>query len=52
VPEACPDCGAPFLVEKRSKAGVTLACIREGCEYSRDAAADAPSEHKAMTNVQ
>jgi DNA topoisomerase-1 len=52
VPEACPDCGALFLVEKRSKAGVTLACIKEGCEYSRDAAAEAPSEQKAMTNVQ
>jgi DNA topoisomerase-1 len=52
VPEACPACGAPFLVEKRSKAGVKLACIKEGCEYSRDLAAEAPSDQKAMTNVQ
>jgi ssDNA-binding Zn-finger/Zn-ribbon topoisomerase 1 len=37
VPEACPACGAPFLVEKRSKAGVTLVCIKDGCEYVRDA---------------
>jgi len=52
VPEACPACGAPFLVEKRGKAGVTLACIKDGCEYSRDVAADAPSDQKTMTNVQ
>jgi DNA topoisomerase-1 len=50
VPEACPACGAPFLVEKRSKTGVTLACIKDGCDYSRDAAADAPTEHHAMSN--
>jgi DNA topoisomerase I len=48
VPEACPACGAPFLVEKRSKAGVTLVCIKDGCEYVRDAtestvAAQAPN---------
>jgi hypothetical protein len=40
------------LVEKRSKAGVTLACIKDGCEYSRNVAEEAPREPKAMTNVQ
>jgi hypothetical protein len=24
------------LVEKRSKTGVTLRCIKEGCDYQRD----------------
>ena len=43
VPEACPACGAPFLVEKRSKTGTTLACTKDGCEYSRDVEAPAPS---------
>jgi DNA topoisomerase-1 len=52
VPEPCPTCGAPFLVEKRTKAGTTLRCIKEGCDYSRDAAAETPSDQKAMTNVQ
>jgi DNA topoisomerase-1 len=52
VPDACPDCGAAFLVEKRSKTGVRLACIKDGCEYSRDVAAETPSEQKAMTNLQ
>jgi DNA topoisomerase-1 len=36
VPEPCPSCGAAFLVEKRSKAGVTLRCIKDGCDYQRD----------------
>ena len=35
IPEPCPNCQAPFLVEKRSKAGVTIACVREGCDYER-----------------
>jgi ssDNA-binding Zn-finger/Zn-ribbon topoisomerase 1 len=52
VPEACPACGAPFLVEKRSKAGVTLACIKDGCEYSREVAEEAPADQKAVSNVQ
>ncbi|RPI11076.1 MAG: type I DNA topoisomerase [Zetaproteobacteria bacterium] len=43
VPEACPTCGAPFLVEKRSKAGTTIACIKDGCEYSRAVDASAPA---------
>lgn len=34
VPQACPLCGAAFLVEKTSKReGNHLKCIGEGCEY-------------------
>jgi DNA topoisomerase-1 len=34
VRESCPQCGAPFLVEKSSKrAGVTLQCVKDGCKY-------------------
>ncbi|MBU1169882.1 MAG: type I DNA topoisomerase [Proteobacteria bacterium] len=34
VPQACPQCGAPFLVEKTTKReGTFLKCIAEGCEY-------------------
>jgi len=36
VPHPCPQCGAAFLVEKRSKAGVKLRCIKDGCEYVHD----------------
>jgi DNA topoisomerase-1 len=36
VPESCPACHAPFLVEKRLKSGVKLKCVKDGCEYARD----------------
>lgn len=36
VPETCPDCGAPFLVEKVTKKhGRRLICTNEECEYVR-----------------
>jgi DNA topoisomerase-1 len=33
--EACPQCGAPFLVKKELKRGATVRCIAEGCGYKR-----------------
>jgi len=33
LPEPCPVCGAPFLVEKRTKAGVFKQCSRKECRY-------------------
>jgi DNA topoisomerase-1 len=34
VAEACPTCGAPFLVEKTTKrAGTVRRCLGEGCKY-------------------
>ena len=34
VPEPCPRCQAPFVVEKTTKqAGTVRRCIREGCDY-------------------
>jgi DNA topoisomerase I len=36
VPEKCPDCGAPFLVEKITKRhGRQLVCNNEECSYAR-----------------
>jgi DNA topoisomerase-1 len=36
VPEKCPDCGAPFLVERITKRhGRQLICNNEECEYVR-----------------
>jgi DNA topoisomerase-1 len=36
VPEKCPDCGAPFLVEKITKRhGRQLVCNSEDCSYAR-----------------
>jgi DNA topoisomerase-1 len=41
VAAPCPACQAPFVVEKRSKAGVTLRCIKEGCDYEGEVPAPA-----------
>ena len=31
--EPCPKCGAPFIVEKKSKIGTVHTCIKEGCDW-------------------
>jgi len=36
VPEKCPDCGNPYLVEKFLKAGAFLQCTASGCKYKRE----------------
>ena len=36
VPEKCPDCGNPYLVEKYLKAGAFLQCPATGCKYKRE----------------
>src|SRR5665213_2197054 len=36
VPEKCPDCGGPYLVEKFLKAGAFLQCPAAGCKYKRE----------------
>jgi DNA topoisomerase-1 len=34
VPEACPQCGAPFLLEKSTKReGLVHYCNEESCKY-------------------
>jgi DNA topoisomerase-1 len=34
IPEPCPECQAPFVVEKTTKrAGTVRRCLSEGCEY-------------------
>jgi DNA topoisomerase-1 len=33
IPEKCPQCGFPFLVEKHGKGGVTKRCPKKECGY-------------------
>jgi DNA topoisomerase I len=33
IAEPCPKCGAPFIVEKRTKHGHLRACLKEGCDW-------------------
>jgi DNA topoisomerase I len=33
--EPCPKCGAPFIVEKKTKIGLLRACLKEGCDWEQ-----------------
>ena len=44
VPEACPQCGAPFTVKKETRKGQKLRCVKEGCGWTSDPEADAPED--------
>ncbi len=35
IAEPCPKCGAPFIVEKKSKIGLVHACVKEGCDWEK-----------------
>jgi DNA topoisomerase-1 len=39
INEPCPKCGAPFIVEKRTKHGNFRSCIKEGCDWEIEAPA-------------
>ena len=42
IAERCPKCGAPFIVEKRTKKGNFRACLREDCDWETAAPEAAP----------
>jgi DNA topoisomerase I len=42
IAEPCPKCGAPFIVEKKSKIGTVRACLKEGCDWEQLAPEPAP----------
>src|SRR5579862_3144339 len=45
IAEPCPKCGAPFIVEKRTKQGNFRACINEKCDWEMAAPEPAPFVH-------
>ena len=47
IPQACPLCAAPFLVQKVNKSGTRIRCIKEGCDYSTDPEANEPTAASA-----
>jgi DNA topoisomerase-1 len=48
----CPQCGAPFLVEKYSKkTGLSVVCMKKECGYKEELKADAV-EQGAESKVQ
>jgi DNA topoisomerase-1 len=45
VQRACPQCSAPFLVEKYSKkTGPYIACLKKECGYKEEAKTEAPTQ--------
>jgi DNA topoisomerase I len=50
IAEPCPQCNAPFLLEKTTKKGTTRSCVREECGYKEDvtvAPVPPPAESRA-----
>jgi DNA topoisomerase-1 len=52
LPKPCPQCGAAFVVQKVSRAGVRLRCLADGCGWTAepDAEADAPAAPDAKAS--
>jgi len=47
IDQPCPKCGAPFVVEKKSKIGTVYSCIKEGCDWEKLAPEEKPAEAAA-----
>ncbi|HEY0080032.1 MAG TPA: type I DNA topoisomerase [Pyrinomonadaceae bacterium] len=43
TPQSCPQCNAPFLLEKTTKKGTTRYCAREECGFRAEPSEDAPT---------
>ena len=52
LPKPCPQCGAAFVVQKVSRAGVRLRCLADGCGWTAepDTEADAPAAPDAKAS--
>jgi len=50
IPEKCPQCGAPFLLEKTTKKGTSRSCANQECGYTSELrpppATDQPAPEK------
>jgi DNA topoisomerase I len=51
IAEACPKCGAPFIVEKKTKQNTFRACLKEGCDWEI-AAPEQPPQEAAPNSTQ
>jgi len=43
IAEPCPKCGAPFIMEKKTKIGTVHACLKEGCDWEKLAPEEKPA---------
>jgi DNA topoisomerase-1 len=46
ISEPCPQCHAPFLLEKTTKKGTTRSCANEECDYKTEPLPDVPPATK------
>ncbi len=44
IAEPCPKCGAPFIVEKRTRTGTVRACLKEHCDWEMEVRESQPEE--------
>ena len=51
VSEPCPQCHAPFLLEKTTKKGTTRSCANEECDYKTEPLPDVPPATKPDAGV-
>jgi DNA topoisomerase-1 len=51
LPQPCPKCGAKFVVQKVSKAGTRIRCLKDDCGYTADAETPEAGEAPAATPV-
>jgi DNA topoisomerase-1 len=51
IAEPCPKCGAPFIVEKRTKIGTVHSCLKEGCDWEKLAPEAQPQAQPEETPV-
>ena len=52
IPEPCPKCGAPFVVEKRTKQGNFRACLNEDCDWEAPAPEPVSTPEAAASSVE
>lgn len=51
IAEPCPKCGAPFIVQKKSKIGTVRSCLKEGCDWESVVADAQPAQPEEATPV-
>ena len=49
--EPCPKCGAPFIVEKKTKIGTVRSCLKEGCDWESVVADPMPAQPEEAAPV-
>ncbi|MGI9105746.1 MAG: type I DNA topoisomerase [Pyrinomonadaceae bacterium] len=50
IAEACPQCNAPFILEKTTKKGTTRSCANEECDYKTEALPAPPTPETTVGN--